>query len=266
MTYWDDISHHTDTSEIWMAHPLVRAAINRRLTDDPNVWPVPALLDGRRFDDALSIGCGTGRLERSLIEAGAVTSMTGIDASESVLEEARRLGAGIRYVAADAREFVIGKTFDAIFFHQSLHHFDRLDELMSLVAAAIAPGGMLYLDEYVGPSRDEWSWAKLLKPNLTYRLLPRGTRRAKIIRAPINYDDPTEAIRSSQIVPAVERHFRITQRRDYGGNLLALLYPNMQRNSGRFDEAIARLIDAEDRLLAKGAPSFYSVLIANPRR
>src|SRR5450756_747813 len=107
MTYWDDISHHTDTSEIWMAHPLVRAAINRRLTDDPNVWPVPALLGGRRFDNALSIGCGTGGLERSLIEAGAVTSMTGIDASESVLEEARRLGAGIRYVAADARELVI---------------------------------------------------------------------------------------------------------------------------------------------------------------
>jgi len=128
--------------------------------------------------------------------------------------------------------------------HQSLHHFDRLDELMALVRTALAPKGMLYIDEYIGPSRDEWSWAKLLKPNLVYRLLPRGTRRAKIVRAPINDDDPTEAIRSSQIVRAIERHFAVSQRRNYGGHLLALLYPNMNRTAPRFAEAVAQLVAA----------------------
>lgn len=258
--YWDEIAHHTDTSEIWMGHPLVRAAINRRITGDPNVWPIPAMLSGRRFERGVSIGCGTGGLERSL--TGIVREITGIDASDAVLEEARRLGPGISYIAADAREFLRGKTFDAIFFHQSLHHFDRLDELMTIVWNALAPNGMVYLDEYIGPSRDEWTWGNLFGPNLVYRLLPRGTRRTRIVRAPINREDPTEAIDSSEIVHAVERHFQVTLRRNYGGHLLALLYPNMNRESARFDAAVAQLIAAEERSLER---SFYAVIIAEKR-
>ena len=258
MNYWDELAHHTDTSEIWMAHPLVRRAINRRVTGDADVWPIPAVLAGRRFARGLSIGCGTGGLERSLV--GVVDEITGIDASDAVLEEARRLGPGIRYVAADAREFLRGKTFDAIFFHQSLHHFDRLDELMTLVRNALSPSGMLYIDEYIGPSRDEWTAAKLLRPNIAYRLLPSGTRRAKIVRSPVNHDDPTEAIRSSAIVGTIERQFRIGERRNYGGHLLSLLYPNMNRGARRFDEAIAKLIAAEERTLER---SFYAVIIAD---
>ena len=261
MNYWDDIHHHTDTSEIWMAHPLVRAAINRRITGDPTVWPLPALLQGRHFATGVSIGSGTGGLERSL--AGIVDDVTGIDASEAVLEEARRLGPDIRYVAADAREFLRGKTFEAIFFHQSLHHFDRLDELMAIVREALAPNGMLYIDEYIGPSRDEWTWTKLFGPNLVYRMLPRGTRRARLVRAPVNYEDPTEAVASSEIVHAIGRHFRIALRRNYGGHLLALLYPNMQRNAPRFNQALTQLIATEERTLDD---SFYAVVIAEAQR
>lgn len=266
MNYWDDVTHHTDTSDIWMAHPAVRAAINTRVTGDPNVWPIRGLasqLASRTpVRTALSIGCGTGGLERSLLEEGIATEITGIDMSETALAEARRLGPDIHYFAADARSFLEGKTFDAIFFHQSLHHFDDLDDLMARVKKALAPDGFLYIDEYVGPSRDEWTPWKLMLPNLFYRALPLGTRRAKIVRAPINREDPTEAIRSSQIVDAVLRRFRITSRNDYGGNLLSLIYPNMRRDAPRFDEAVHRLIKIEDRMLEKHAASFYTVIVA----
>lgn len=265
MNYWDDVTHHTDTSDIWMAHPAVRAAINTRVTGDPNMWPIRGLalqLAGRTpVRTALSIGCGTGGLERSLREEGIATDITGIDTSETALAEARRLGPDIRYLAADARAFLEGQTFDAIFFHQSLHHFDDLDDLMARVKKALAPDGFLYIDEYVGPSRDEWSAWKLTLPNLFYRALPTGTRRAKIVRAPVNREDPTEAIRSSQIVDAVMRRFRITSRRDYGGNLLSLIYPNMRHDAARFDEAVQRLIKIEDRMLERGTPSFYTVMM-----
>lgn len=266
MTYWDKIEHHTDTSDIWMAHPLVRAAINRRVSGDADVWPIAALarfLRGRVFESALSIGCGTGGLERSLIADGIVRRITGVDASEPALAEARRLAPEVEYVAADVRPFLEGKSFDAIFFHQSLHHFDALDDLMSRVRNALRPGGILYVDEYVGPSRDEWNPLKLVGPNIAYRLLPAGTRRAKLVRAPVNREDPTEAIRSSQIVPAIERAFNVIHRRDYGGNLLALLYPNMRRDSPRFHAAVAQLVAREDALLASGARSFYCVMIAS---
>lgn len=269
MNYWDNVSHHVDYDQSWMAHPLVRAAINERVSGDPNVWPITAL--GRQLAKpigaCLSLGCGLGGLERSLIEENISLDVSGIDISESVLAEARRAAGQmpIRYIAADARQFLRGHkaAFDGIFFHQSLHHFDRLDELMDDVAQALRPNGFLWYDEYVGPSRDEWTWWKLLPATIAYYRLPARVRRPHLIRAPINRDDPTEAIASSSIVPSTERRFRILERHDYGGNLLAMLYPNL-RKPPDFDRWIARLIEW-DAAAMRRRPSYSTVVIAEPR-
>jgi SAM-dependent methyltransferase len=275
--YWNDVSHHTNTAETWMAHPLVRAAINTRVSGSAHVWPITALRQwlGARapLGACLSIGCGTGGLERSLIDEGVAAGVTGIDMAPNAIAEARAL-AGTRpidYAAADARTLLRDRasTYDAIFFHQSLHHFDGLNELLELVARALRDGGFLYLDEYVGPSRDDWPLHRLVAPNVAYRLLPRSVRRPHIVRAPINVEDPTEAICSGDIVPSLARRFRVTHRRDYGGNLLAVIYPNLRRpeegsSPATFDAAVARLIALEDRLL-RVQQSFCQVLIAEPR-
>ncbi|HYS53560.1 MAG TPA: class I SAM-dependent methyltransferase [Thermoanaerobaculia bacterium] len=262
MNYWDDVSRHVDYDQIWMAHPLVRAAINRRVSGDPHVWPVAALKRrlGKTIGPVLSIGCGLGGLERSLVEEQISYDVTGIDVSETALEEARRAAGSmpIRYIAADARDFLREKSFDAIFFHQSMHHFDCLDALMDLVARSLRPGGFLWYDEYVGPSRNEWNLWKLLPANIAYYRLPSAMRRPHLIRAPINREDPTEAIASSKIMAATERRFRIVDRRDYGGGLLAILYPNLRTKP---DHWIARLIEWDAR-----RPSFYTIVIAEPRQ
>jgi len=269
LSYWDDVARHTAGAGNWMADPLVRAAINRRISGDSNVWPVTALrhrLSGRLpLGRVASIGCGIGGLERSLVEEGIASEITGVDASESVLTAARGIaldrGMPVRYVHADARAFLREHrdAFDAVFFHQSMHHFDELDDLIDAVHGALRPSGLLYIDEYVGPSRDAWRWWKLIAANAAYRLMPRGTRRPHLVRAPINRDDPTEAIRSGGIVDAVERRFRVIDRRDYGGNLLAVVYPNMQPTTA----AVARLIRFEEWLLCV-ARSYCTVIVATP--
>ena len=266
MNYWDAVAHHVDYDQNWMAHPLVRAAINTRVSGDPNVWPITALRRwlGKSIGPSLSIGCGLGGLERSLIEENISRDVTGIDVSESVLAEARRAAGSmpIRYIATDARQFLREHkaVFDGIFFHQSLHHFDRLDELMDLVARSLQPDGFLWYDEYVGPSRDEWTWWKLLPATIAYYRLPARVRRPHLIRAPINREDPTEAIASSSIVPATEPRFRIIERRDYGGNLLAMLYPNL-RKPPDFDRWIARLIEWDADAMRRHR-SYSTVVIA----
>ncbi len=255
-----------------MAHPRVREAINRAVSGDPHVWPIAALrnLLGSRapLRNPLSVGCGVGSLERSLIDEGVATQVTAIDVSESVIAEARSLAGGrpITYHCVDARQFLRDhpRRFNAVFFHQSLHHFTHLDELMMLVRQALLPGGFLYVDEYVGPSRDEWSALRLLAPNLAYRLLPRGTRRPWLVRAPINREDPTEAVESSAIIGAIERTFRVTHRRDYGGNLLAVVYPNLRLDAPRFDRAVDRLLRFERWLSRLGTRPFYTVMVAGP--
>ncbi|HEY6139408.1 MAG TPA: methyltransferase domain-containing protein [Thermoanaerobaculia bacterium] len=273
MPYWDDLYHHTAESleRHWMAHPLVREAINRRVTGDPQVWPVTVL--GRHVGKALSIGSGAGAFERTLIELGIATDVTGVDVSDAILGEARKAateaGMTINYVAADAREYMRERpaTFDAVFFHASLHHFDQLDDLMATVKRALRPDGFLWYDEYVGPSRDEWTIAKLVAPNLAYYRLPRRMRRPKLVRAPINREDPTEAVASSGIVAATARHFRIAERHDYGGNLLFIVYPNLRQPHegglprGEFDAWIAKLIEW-DAAAMRRSPSWSTVIWA----
>lgn len=261
-----------------MAHPLVRHAINRRVTGDPLVWPITVLkrrLDARglRVGKALSIGSGVGAFERTLIEQGITADVIGVDISDTILGEARKgavaAGMAIEYIAADARELMRERpaSFDAVFFHASLHHFDRLDDLMATIKRALRPNGFLWYDEYVGPARDEWTPAKLVTPNLAYYRLPRRMRRPTLVRAPINYEDPTEAIASSDIVPATARHFRIAERHDYGGNLLSIVYPNLRQPHedglprDEFDRWIAKLIEWDEKAMRR-SPSWSTVILA----
>jgi SAM-dependent methyltransferase len=272
-SYWSCLDRHTVWDDIWMSPPSVRARINRRVTGDSSLWPIawlPSVVPDRvPFARVLSIGCGVGNFERSLVELGIVGTVTGIDASAEVI-----VGAAdrIQYVAADARETLKNaRDLDAIFFHASLHHFDRLPELLGLVRRALQPRGILYLDEYVGPARHEWTWAHLLKWNAVYRTLPAAVRRTHIVRRPINREDPTEAIASSGILPAVAEHFRVIARRDYGGDLLTVIYPSLLRpdqpngpSPKLFEEVIESLLDREERLLARGHGSFQAVVVAEP--
>jgi len=283
MSYWSDPGKH-GWDELWQNHPAVRAWINRRVTGDPEKWPIewlPRVVPDRLpFRRAVSIGCGLGNLERSLVELAVARRVTGVDASVEAVGQARSAASAagltdrISYVAADAWNFLAAtRGLDAVLFHSSLHHFDRLADFLGLVRAALSPRGVLYLDEYVGPARGEWTWRHLLRWNRLYRGLPGTVRRTRVIRRPINREDPTEAIESSGILPAVERHFRVLARRDYGGNLLAPIYPSLRRpdpaegpSRAAFDAAVESLLAREERMLG-GDPgsSFHTVVVAEPR-
>jgi SAM-dependent methyltransferase len=280
MSYWEDVAHHAPTDLFWMTHPLVRRRIGAFVTGDPKKgypldWFMDRLQDRLPFARMLSVGCGTGPAERHLALAGAARQITGIDMSTPALEEARKaaaaagLGERVTYETADAHAYLKSHgPWDAILFHQSLHHLDRLRELFGLVEAALVPDGILFFDEYIGPSRDEWSWGRMLIPNLVYATLPLALRRTKIVRPPVTDDDPTEMLRSSQIAPIVRERFDIVEWRDYGGNLVILIYPSLRQPApgddaarARFDRALERLFRLEDRLLEFQA-SFHAVVIA----
>ncbi len=277
--YWENLARHDGGAcidEIWLNHPLVRAEVNRRVSGEASLWPTHWLR--RQITEplatGLSIGCGTGAFERDVVSQNIVREIIGIDRATVPLERARELAAEtnlasrITYVEADAREFLRNhvKSFDAIFFHASLHHFQDPGTLLRAVHESLREGGYFYFDEYVGPSRDEWSWARLIAANIAYYLLPRRVRRPKLVRAPINREDPTEAIASSRIMPALRATFSQVVERMYGGNLLSVVYPNLHRppavSNETFDRAVARLIAFERLLLRLGTRSYYCVALA----
>ena len=62
--------------------------------------------------------------------------------------------------------------------------------------------------------------------------------------------------------------FEIVRRRDYGGNLLALIYPNLRvagMPDGDRNAVLEGVIAAERELLASGAASYCTVAIARRR-
>ena len=127
---------------------------------------------------------------------------------------------------------------------------------------ALKPAGMLYLDEYVGPSRFDWNDSVLAPQQAFFSAIPEALRRVERIPFPIQADDPTEAIRSSAIEPAVRIGFDIAARRPYGGTLLSVVLPQLRS----IDAALPYAIGCERALLAAGVPSFYAVIVAVPKR
>lgn len=253
----------------WMSEEAVRRYINQSVTGSPDVWPIEWLQTRvpSPFASAVSLGCGEGVLERDLVSKGLCASILGIDISDAALKlaEARALP-GIRYQQADlnALELPVA-AFDAAFFHQSLHHVEDLDRCLSVTAAALRPGGLIYFDEYVGPSRGEWSAPHIREASELFTQLPAPVKRSRRLKLPIDWRDPTEAVRSSEILAAVSRHFRVIERRDYGGNFLSVIHPHLRLDhleAGERAALLRSIIEAERQHLAAGHGSYYTVLIA----
>jgi len=285
--YWNDLTPgewEELRSASWLGDPEIRHYVNLQIAGDRNLWTLDwlerrhaALFPLRR---TVVVGCGTGALERDLLSRNLTERVVAIDLAGEAVAEARQLAAAagfserIDYLVGDAREWLQGQsvgTLPAVYFHGSLHHFDRIPETLELVRSRLAPDGLLVADEYVGPSMGQWNALLLLPANIAYWLLPLAVRRTHIVRAPRNPDDPTEAICSAEIVPAIERSFEVVDRRDSGGNLLSLVYPSLRRDSapgGPHARAVRRLIRLERGfriLTGRFRRSFYTVIVARPR-
>lgn len=258
----------------WMSEPLARRAINERVSGSADEWPMDWFLYEHcagTFGAGLSIGCGGGSLERDVRRKSLCRTVVGVDISAGALATARKAAKdenldGISYLRADFNRLdLAADQFDVVFFHQSMHHVAELEHCIDQVREAMRPGATLYLDEYIGPSRDEWSTGLLCAAQAALGRIPHELRRVGTVPLPIVRDDPSEAVRSSEILPLVAANFEIVARRDYGGNLLSLIHP-LVRWVGVSDEVRGRLlhelIRREDRLLRSGAPSYYSVIVA----
>jgi len=101
-------------------------------------------LKGKRL---LDIACGEGAFSR--LASGAGAQATGLDASPSLVEKARRqAAAGSRYFVADAQEFyekLEGEKFDAASCLLSIQNIREPRRVFRDVASALAPGGIFIL-------------------------------------------------------------------------------------------------------------------------
>lgn len=271
--FWDhEITAPTHNS--WMEPEQTRHYINTSISGDPGKWPLDWFQEtfpNRQFARALSIGCGTGALERDLVRRNVALRVDAFDGSIGSLVAAREaaLSEGmhhrIHYFAADFNEPSLPHaTYDFVVFHQSLHHVGKLEKLLRELLRVMTADGLLYFDEFVGPSRTDWNDQTLAKYRALYRALPREVRFFDVLPLPIQWDDPSEAVRSSEILPQLRLGFRLLHVRGYGGNVLAMMYPGLVPTRIT-PPLIAEMTREETRLLSEGDTPFHAVVVAMPK-
>lgn len=259
----------------WTCVPEVREYVKELIGDGETLLPLEWFqrwLGGRRFEQALSIGCGTGAFDRQLIAHGLAERIDSFDASAGSLQIAQRaaaaegLGDRIRYVEADPNAAILpGRRYDLVCLHHAAHRVGRLEELFRAVRRVLKPEGLVYLDGYIGPSRDAWSDELLAAPRAEYAAIAPEFRLTDDLPHPTTEGDPAEAVRSGDIESRLRLWFDVVARRPYGGTLLSLVLPRLRLDRLTHGEVV-RLIDAERVLLAGGARSYYAIIVAMPKR
>lgn len=100
----------------------------------------------------LDLGCGNGRLLKSLEQSDRKFKYLGLDFSEQLIKEARENHPNARFVVADMADACFEpETFDMIFMIASFHHLpsrrERL-ELLFNINRWLKPGGYLFMTNW----------------------------------------------------------------------------------------------------------------------
>lgn len=272
---------------VWVAHglqwthlPAVCGHMHAQVTGDASVDPLAwffAAVGARQalpLRRVLVLACGQGNVEREIARFGWAEEIVGTDLSAKVLDVARanaaELPTPIRYVQADMNRLPVGQpgfepgSFDAVLGVSGVHHCADLEQLYADVAALLVPGGWFYLDEYVGPDRFQYPNHQVRFMNQLLDLLPERLRttadgrvKGNLWRASVEEVvalDPSEAVRSSELIPLLDRHFEVHAHRPYGGAMLRVVLADIAQN---FSDAAAQpylvgLLQAEDDLVRAG--------------
>lgn len=240
----------------WVESPLVMGYIQEQITGNPELdWLTYSyhkyVYAHDRTTRILSLGCGGGALERDLCRLGFTGNIDACDFSEGAVEHARRMAAqqglkNIHYFVSDLNQADFSsRQYEIIFSGSALHHISNLEHLLDQLRAALVERGVLIVNEYVGPFQLQWTPRQTRIINDLLGLLPSIYR--KRISAPgetkesflgpstvrdMNANDPSEAIRSNEIVPLIEARFAVREHKNFGGTILHML---LQDIAGNFD-------------------------------
>ena len=248
----------------WADYPAVRRYVNECVTDSWWAYPTHGFKAGWAYKPlarGLSIGCGTGLLERDLRWLRICEEVDAFDISPESIRLARERAASdgfdhVHFEVADCEQYDYRRDhYDAVFFHGSMHHMSDPAALLDRIAPALHDGGLIFLDDYVGPSRDQWRAVDLSLAQAAYDKLPRAWRTVETLSPPFDASDPSEMIRSDAILPAVRAHFETLWERPYWGNILFPVLSNVvEAEAGAADaEGILNdLIAYERRLVRDG--------------
>jgi SAM-dependent methyltransferase len=280
----------------WLAVPAVQkrfCQLGCRKTDYP-AWVEYCIGTFLQSDgpvsNMLSIGCGSGSLERDLFRLNAFHHCDAIDIAPAAVETAIREAVSMGARSIDYRVEDVEKTdlpagrYDAVWFNGSLHHIRELELVCERVRRSLKPNGWLFFNEYVGANHFAFGPQQVEAITHAFGLIPERYRVSFVhgsagqvqhrvpLPDPIEVvrTDPSEAVRSQDILELVGDYFDIQTINPCGGSLLQFLLHGIAGNFRQEDAHAMRILqmlfDIEDGLIESGVlKSDFIVVAARPR-
>ena len=255
--------------------PVARAAINRRITGDPELGPETYF--ARRHGPsiaaphAVSLRASDAKLEIALVEAGSCERVTGLDDEQSRVDFAagrvpEPLRSRVAFQLGTLDRWEPPEPLGAAVCRSFLHRQRDLEAVLDRLAAILVPGGLLFVEDFVGPARFQWTDAQLEAINRLLARLPdellgdlaaTDGRRKRSVERP----DPdawiaanaNEAVRSDEIVSLLDARFERVEVCPYGGAIFHQLFSRIMGNFVARPELVGVLMEVDALLTDAGA-------------
>ncbi|MCK9408940.1 MAG: class I SAM-dependent methyltransferase [Bacteriovoracaceae bacterium] len=233
--------HTENISSNWWDIPAMTERWNTLITGSPHIsyqqYATDRYLNTSKKLIGISLGCGSGDKEIEWVNQCKNLTLTGIDLSESRIRQA--IKNSVLQSVNDRLKFQTGnvndlrlpvRSLDLVIADGALHHFHHLDSLLPKIHLWLKNDGIFIINEYVGPSRFQWTDEQLRVINGLLKTMPErfrldsdGYRKTKVYRPgrlSMMISDPSEAVESERIEPLLKQYFTVSEVKPYGGMIL----------------------------------------------
>lgn len=170
----------------------------------------------------LSVGSGNGSHEMDMMAAGLVHCFDLFEISEYRVAQSKHraeedgVADRVRHFMEDAFTHAFENEYDLVCWEHALHHMSDVDHALGWSVRALKPGGLLVVNEYIGPTRLQWRRNEvgmvrqfLLENAEILGVDPRRVKLGNPVRRLKQFwRDPSEAPQSDKIEAAYRRHTR----------------------------------------------------------
>jgi SAM-dependent methyltransferase len=276
----------------WWQSPHVIRHINQLVCGEPVPGFSSGLIKQVRnlaaesipFKRGISVGGGNGQKEISLIKQGLVSSFDLYELSETRIAAGEELARkesveqNINFIFGDAFGLATkAEEYDFVHWNNSLHHMLDVDQAVAWSKQILKPGGLFYMDDFIGASRFQWPGRQLeiatkvrkAFQSSKYMQNPRDSDKSLAIELKrpsaekLIQDDPSEAADSDRIIDSIIKYFPNAEIKITGGVIYHLALSDMLHNFDETeDKILLDLLMIIDELCADSGQTHYGTALA----
>lgn len=228
-------------------------------------------LKNRERLTGLCIGCSEIiKPEMAFCETGQFSYFKVIDIAAKLIArqriEAQKRGLNqIEYIVSDLNNMSLNEDeYDLIFAQGTVHHVENLENLFKQIQKGLKKEGLFIMREYIGPNHLQFTEKQLDIVNDLLLEIPKKYRKrwnGNVKECEVNVNmkdllkvDPSEAVRSSEIMNILERNLKIVYCAKTGGTILSPLLSEIASNfevDKQGNAILEKLISAEMEMINK---------------